>query len=301
MYPQHFPGLPNARRHDARILEAHGIISSSYNAASSLLRQESTDHLRLRIHAERLKAQTIPLLEALERDLQDDAWVTEAATAVVNLIDSLKISSSRIAAMCVTAYLFCVLTQTVPICRNSSAVKYPDLTFVDSVGAPGRPKIEVDRDWLKDALSRSHNISLQRLSQTLKISQRALRERIREYGLSNVRFDDIADNELDALLREFKQHKPQSGRRYAIGHLRNLGYRIQRRRVVQSLQRIDGLGQELRRHQQIVHREYRVPRSNYLWHIDGHHKLIAWGIVIHGIIDGFCRTVNLINLPTVLS
>ena len=99
MYPQHFPGLPNARRHDARILEAHGIISSSYNAASSLLQQESTDHLRLRIHAERLSNQTIPLLEALERDLQDDAWVTEAATAVVNLIDNLRTSSSRIAAM----------------------------------------------------------------------------------------------------------------------------------------------------------------------------------------------------------
>ncbi|ESK81644.1 hypothetical protein Moror_3251 [Moniliophthora roreri MCA 2997] len=28
-----------------------------------------------------------------------------------------------------------------------------------------------------------------------------------------------------------------------------------------------------------------------MWHLDGHHKLIRWGIVIHGIIDGFCRTV----------
>ncbi|KAF8835009.1 hypothetical protein BDN67DRAFT_913766, partial [Paxillus ammoniavirescens] len=37
---------------------------------------------------------------------------------------------------------------------------------------------------------------------------------------------------------------------------------------------------------------YSVPRSNYLWHIDGHHKLIWWGIVIHGMIDGFCQTVD---------
>ncbi|ESK83118.1 hypothetical protein Moror_6050 [Moniliophthora roreri MCA 2997] len=28
-----------------------------------------------------------------------------------------------------------------------------------------------------------------------------------------------------------------------------------------------------------------------MWHIDRHHKLIRWGFVIHGIIDGFCRTV----------
>ncbi|KAI9569823.1 hypothetical protein HD554DRAFT_2019662, partial [Boletus coccyginus] len=36
---------------------------------------------------------------------------------------------------------------------------------------------------------------------------------------------------------------------------------------------------------------YYVKCPNALWHIDGHHKLICWGIVIHGIIDGFCRMV----------
>lgn len=37
---------------------------------------------------------------------------------------------------------------------------------------------------------------------------------------------------------------------------------------------------------------YRVKRSNALWHIDGHHKLIRWGFVVHGIIDGYCRTIT---------
>ncbi|KAI1783456.1 hypothetical protein LXA43DRAFT_871716, partial [Ganoderma leucocontextum] len=27
---------------------------------------------------------------------------------------------------------------------------------------------------------------------------------------------------------------------------------------------------------------YTVSHSNYLWHIDGHHKLIRWGLVLHG-------------------
>ncbi|KAI5982901.1 hypothetical protein EDC04DRAFT_2616344 [Pisolithus marmoratus] len=31
-------------------------------------------------------------------------------------------------------------------------------------------------------------------------------------------------------------------------------------------------------------------RPNALWHMDGHHKLIRWGIVIHGIVDGYCHT-----------
>ncbi len=26
-----------------------------------------------------------------------------------------------------------------------------------------------------------------------------------------------------------------------------------------------------------------------LWHIDGHHSLIRWGLVVHGGIDGFSR------------
>ncbi len=34
------------------------------------------------------------------------------------------------------------------------------------------------------------------------------------------------------------------------------------------------------------------PRPNSVWHIDGHHKLIRWGIVVHGMVDGFCRTVS---------
>ncbi|KAG2364284.1 hypothetical protein BDR07DRAFT_1280150, partial [Suillus spraguei] len=38
--------------------------------------------------------------------------------------------------------------------------------------------------------------------------------------------------------------------------------------------------------------KYHVKRPNVLWHVDGHHKLIRWGIVIHGFIDGFCRMVQ---------
>jgi len=40
-----------------------------------------------------------------------------------------------------------------------------------------------------------------------------------------------------------------------------------------------------------VHQDYSVDHPNALWHIDGHHKLILWGIVIHGIADGDSRTV----------
>ncbi|KAI5997818.1 hypothetical protein F5J12DRAFT_703870, partial [Pisolithus orientalis] len=61
---------------------------------------------------------------------------------------------------------------------------------------------------------------------------------------------------------------------------------VQQKRIWQSLSRVDRLGQRLREHRVIKRRVYRVKRSNALWHIDGHHKLIRWGFVVHGIIDG---------------
>ncbi|KAF8546217.1 hypothetical protein OG21DRAFT_1427723, partial [Imleria badia] len=69
------------------------------------------------------------------------------------------------------------------------------------------------------------------------------------------------------------------------------GICVQHRHIVQSLHRIDRIGQVLRNQQVKQRRKYRVKRPNALWHLDGHHKLIRWGIIIHGVIDGFCRTV----------
>ncbi|KAI5986085.1 hypothetical protein F5J12DRAFT_728872, partial [Pisolithus orientalis] len=35
---------------------------------------------------------------------------------------------------------------------------------------------------------------------------------------------------------------------------------------------------------------------NALWHMDGHHKLIQWGIIIHGFINGFCHMVHFVGV-----
>ena len=44
-----------------------------------------------------------------------------------------------------------------------------------------------------------------------------------------------------------------------------------------------------------MRRIYRVPWINALWHIDGHHKLVPWKIVIHGGIDGFSRMITFLH------
>ncbi|KIK78534.1 hypothetical protein PAXRUDRAFT_163752, partial [Paxillus rubicundulus Ve08.2h10] len=56
--------------------------------------------------------------------------------------------------------------------------------------------------------------------------------------------------------------------------------------------RVDPVGQVLRQQKITERQKYSVPCSNHLWHLNGHHKLIQWGIVIHGFVDGYCRTVR---------
>lgn len=105
------------------------------------------------------------------------------------------------------------------------------------------------------------------------------------------KYSQLTNVELDNLIMHFKKRRLESGIHYIIGFLQWHGICVQHSHVVQSLHHINRLGQVLH-NQQIKHRhQYHVKCPNALWHLNGHHKLIQWGIVIYGVIDGFCRTV----------
>ena len=107
-------------------------------------------------------------------------------------------------------------------------------------------------------------------------------------------FDKISDGDLDNLVGIYHKENPTGGRAYIMGHLRaRHSFRIPRHRVIASINRVDKLGQGMRQQvgKKIRRQKYTVPRPNALWHIDGHHKLIAWGIVLHGVADGYTRKV----------
>lgn len=131
------------------------------------------------------------------------------------------------------------------------------------------------------------------MAQKLGIHPQTLRSRLKESGI-DYQFSPITDAELDDLVRTYHQHNPNSGVRYVTGYLRRRGLRLQRRRIVASLERVDKLGRSLRRRQrkEIKRQVYKVARPHALWHLDGHHKLILWGFVIHGCIDGYSRAVS---------
>jgi hypothetical protein len=175
-----------------------------------------------------------------------------------------------------------------------SRLTKPELVHVRRTGRPGRPRKEISPAWLGAAMASGRRITLKKLAELVGVHRHTLRFYLKKYGVYE-RFCTISDVDLDLLIKTFKTNKPTSGLTYVIGFLRSHGLRVQRARVRRSLRRVDGLGQALRTHEAIDRGKYSVPHSNYLWHLDGHHKLIRWGIVIHGIIDGYCHTVKLIR------
>ena len=159
----------------------------------------------------------------------------------------------------------------------------------------GRPWKSIDPKILHEAFQKGRRISTTVLASILGIDRKTLQARKKELGIVTD-FDNISDEELDNLVRIYHKENPTGGRSYIMGHLRAThSLRIQRHRVIASINRVDTLGQGMR--QQIVGRKIRrqkyiVPRPNALWHIDGHHKLIPWGIVLHGVADGYTRKVR---------
>ncbi|XP_055356937.1 uncharacterized protein LOC129602024 [Paramacrobiotus metropolitanus] len=57
------------------------------------------------------------------------------------------------------------------------------------------------------------------------------------------------------------------------------------------MRRLDPFAVAMRFFRFVPRRQYSNPGPNALWHLDGNHKLVRWGIVVHGIIDGYSRFV----------
>jgi hypothetical protein len=94
--PAQFPPLPLTSEefnwsHD--ILHAHKIIATAYDRASTLLRQEEGDPLRLRIHSEQVVDKLVPILEALVPEVGDQTWLETCANALGELAVKLERSA----------------------------------------------------------------------------------------------------------------------------------------------------------------------------------------------------------------
>lgn len=81
-HPSELPDLPETPDHfqwGVNVHQAHNIITTAYTRADTLLRQEEADPVRLRVHSDQIANRIIPILEALEPEVGDQAWITECA------------------------------------------------------------------------------------------------------------------------------------------------------------------------------------------------------------------------------
>ena len=132
-------------------------------------------------------------------------------------------------------------------------------------------------------------MSWQDCADTLLVSRTTLWRRALELGITTM--SEISDLELDSVVERIVHEAPNCGTIMVWGQLKSLGINVPRRRVCESLLRVNPSVVESRQRTCIIRRSYNVASSNALWHIDGQHSLVRWKVVVHGGIDGYSRKI----------
>lgn len=153
-------------------------------------------------------------------------------------------------------------------------------------GKPGRPGKVISESILREMFRPGRNISTTQAARALRVHRNTVKKYLRSYQIRRQDYSQVSDEDLDTLVREFKHRRPTTGLSYLRGYLLQLGWRIQRDRLLASISRVDGVRKVLRKDSSMRRRQYVSSRPNAVWHIDGHHKLGSYGFIIHGLIDG---------------
>ena len=134
--------------------------------------------------------------------------------------------------------------------------------------------------------------SVSQTAEVCDVSRSALYSRMQQLGISyRDRFSSIDQDGLDSVVRDIKNKHPNCGEVMITGHLRARGITVQRNCARESVHRVDPQGVDDQRCRRISRRVYSVLCPNFMWHLDGNHKLIRWHFVIHVGIDGFSRLI----------
>ena len=189
---------------------------------------------------------------------------------------------------------FCLFSQ-----RKQVQLCYKQQPLRLQTGAPGRPSYFIPPELLEE-LRGEYGLSWNKISGMLKVSCWTIARRVSHYGLQDLQsFSPLTNDEIDTIVKDYNRtHGATTGESYLRGHFRALGYHIQRQRSRESINRVDPRNTALRWGALVSRRTYFVPWPNSVWHIDGHHSLIRWGIVIHGCIDGKTRRILFLKAAT---
>ena len=158
----------------------------------------------------------------------------------------------------------------------------------------GRPSLQVDITQVMQL--RKLGMSITKISDIMGVSRSTLYRKLENKDL--IGFTDLSDQEIDQVIANYKETHPHDGERMIIGFLRSQNIHVPRTQVRESIHRVDPQGVAARSVKLIQRRRYHVKGPNYVWHMDGNHKLIRYKFVIHGAIDGFSRFVAFLKCST---
>ena len=243
---------------------------------------------------------------SVHEGIQDTGFVLRVVNSLENAVTVLQciLSNERITGIAGIRHLeyllpliCCILQQWEHKLFNLEASNLPQPTSealtrgFQRTGEKGRPFIPINPDQVEFLISVGRN--MQEIAQTLLISRRTLYRRCEEFQIctKRERYSQLTDSDLDDIMHHLISEYPTSGLRMLAGHLLRMGVRVPRRRLRESLLRVDPIHSFVRRLHTIQRRTYSVPNANSLWHIDGLHCFIRWRMVIHGGIDGYTRLV----------
>ena len=136
------------------------------------------------------------------------------------------------------------------------------------------------------------NVSISKIARNFGMSRTTLYKIIEEDELVTKRYSDISDGDLDQLIESIKEKHPAAGEIMIAGHLKSINLKEQCSRLRKSVHRVDKGGIADRQLSTIRRRQYFVPSPNYVWQVDGTHKLVRWKMVIHAAIDGYSRLIT---------
>jgi len=178
-----------------------------------------------------------------------------------------------------------------------STTVLPEL-LTSSTGVVGRPRRVVNLTQIE--YLRSWRFTWTRICHTLCISRTTLWRRLKEvnYNFEESRFTNISDSELEKEIVNIKSASVNYGERMVMGVLCSKQIFVARHRVRDVIRKIDPINTSMRWGAMHPRYNYSVPGPNALWHIDGLHKLIKWGFVVHGGIDGYSRLIVFLKCAT---
>ncbi|GAA5969698.1 hypothetical protein JCM8115_002970 [Rhodotorula mucilaginosa] len=174
------------------------------------------------------------------------------------------------------------------------------LLALERTGGP--PAVDLYPEIIRSGRAYQYNISKELLEEYLEygmttegialllgVNASTIKRRRKEFDLGRQR-TEIDDASLELVIRGIRAEGNENvGEVLLTPLLRDRGLFLPREQLRRVLRAVDPEGRQLRWMKAINRRRYSVPFPNSLWHIDGHHKLIRWGFVVHGCIDGKSR------------